>query len=146
MWNIVYADRGGNTFTVCNGVFPRRDPKYDWRHPVPGWEEDAQWKGIIPFGELPQFANPASGVIVQCNNSVYSSSRPPPLDPAKFPRYVAGSALSFPPDTRAARAFELLDAGPKASWENLRRAALDVPRDVGGPARPAAPGGARGSG
>lgn len=125
-WNLVYADRNGNIFTVGNGLFPRRDPKYDWRHPVPGWEHDAEWKGIIPFGEIPQFANPPSGLIVQCNNSVYSSAEPPPLDPAKYPPYVADRELHVPADSRAGRVYKVLGGKGKISWDEHRSMALDV--------------------
>lgn len=132
-WNLVYADRSGNIFTVGNGLFPRRDPKYDWRRPVPGWEKDAQWKGIIPFGEIPQFANPASGLIVQCNNSVYSSAQPPPLDPARYPPYVADPELHVPDATRAGRVYDVLGSQPKITWEQHRAMALDVRATAAGP-------------
>jgi acyl-homoserine-lactone acylase len=129
----VYADRRGNIYTVGNGLFPRRDPKYNWRQRVPGWEPGTQWNGIIPFAELPQFSNPPSGLIVQCNNSVYSSAQPPPLDPAKYPPYVAPRQLDNPPDTRAGRVYELLDGKPKISWEDHRNAALDLRALTAGP-------------
>lgn len=132
-WHLVYADRRGNIYIVGNGLFPRRDPKYNWRRPVPGWEKDAQWKGIIPFQEIPQFENPASGLIVQCNNSVYSSAQPPPLDPAKYPSYVAPQYVDAPPHTRAARVYELFAGKPKISWDDHRNAALDVDALTAGP-------------
>jgi acyl-homoserine-lactone acylase len=132
-WHLVYADRRGNIYTVGNGLFPRRDTKYDWRNAVPGSEAGAQWKGIIPFDELPQFTNPASGLIVQCNNSVYSSAQPPPLDPNQYPPYVAGRRLDTPPDTRAGRVYELLGGKSKITWDEHRNAALDVRALTAGP-------------
>lgn len=125
-WHLVYADRAGNIYIVGNGVFPRRDPKYNWRKPVPGWEADAQWKGIIPFNELPQFENPASGLIVQCNNSVYSSANPPPLDPAKYPPYMAPRSTVVAADTRAGRVYRLFSSKQKIAWEDHYSAARDV--------------------
>src|SRR6185369_13059092 len=88
--------------------------------------KDAEWKGILPYTELAQFANPASGLIVQCNNSVYSSAQPPPLDPAKYPPYVAPPRLDATPGTRAARAYEILNPKSKITWEDHRAAGLDV--------------------
>jgi len=113
-WHLVYADRGGNIFLAGNGYFPRRDPKYDWTKPVPGWEEAAQWKGIHPFSEVPQFANPPGGLIVQCNQSVFASAEPSPIKPADYPPYIAHGELVNQPNSRAARAFKLLGA-PKVT-------------------------------
>lgn len=123
-WHLVYADRGGNIFIVGNGYFPRRDPKYNWDQPVPGWEEAAQWKGIIPFKELPQYANPPGGVIVQCNQSIFASADPSPVKAADYPPFIAHGALVNQRDSRTHRAFELLSS-PKVTWEEHRRTALD---------------------
>jgi acyl-homoserine-lactone acylase len=126
-WNLIYADRQGNIFYVDNGVFPRRGPGYNFNKPVPGWEAAAQWSGYVAFSDLPQFTNPPNGVIVQCNNSPYSTSQPPVLDPAKFSTYLAHSLeLSNPTHTRAGRSFELFEAHPKISWEDFRQTALDL--------------------
>ena len=126
-WNLIYADRQGNIYYVDNGVFPKRGPGYNFNKPVPGWEAGAQWNGYVAFRDLPQFANPPNGVIVQCNNSPYSTAQPPLLDPANFSPYLAHSLeLTNIPQSRAARAFELFEKEPKISWEDLRRAALDL--------------------
>ena len=125
-WNLVYADRAGNIFTVDNGVFPKRELKYNWSQPVPGWKADAQWKGYIPFAELPQYANPPHGVIVQCNNPIYSTAQPPPLDPKAFLPYLARPETSVPPQSRAGRVFGFFDPLPKISLDDNRRAAFDV--------------------
>jgi acyl-homoserine lactone acylase PvdQ len=124
-WHLVCAGRDGNIFVVGNGYFPRRDPKYNWRQPVPGWEAAAQWKGIIPFKELPQFTNPPAGVIVQCNQSIYASAEPSPLKAADYPPYVAFGATVNQRDSRARRVFDLL-GNPKVTWEDHKRTALDV--------------------
>jgi penicillin amidase len=36
--------------------------------PVPGWNDDYQWQGFIPYEELPRTFNPESGFIVTANN------------------------------------------------------------------------------
>jgi acyl-homoserine-lactone acylase len=126
-WNLIYADRDGNDFYVDNGVFPKRGPGYNFNKPVPGWEPGAQWIGIVAFRDLPQFTNPPNGVIVQCNNSPYSTAQPPVLDPVKFSPYLAHSLeLTNVPKSRAERAMELFEAHPKVSWDDFREAALDL--------------------
>lgn len=126
-WNLIYADRQGNIFYVDSGVFPRRGAGFDYNKPVPGWEPGAQWNGYFQFRELPQFTNPPNGMIVQCNNSPYSTAQPPVLDPAKFSPYlVHSSEVTNVPNSRAERAFDLFQQHPKISWEDFRRAALDL--------------------
>jgi acyl-homoserine-lactone acylase len=126
-WNLVYADRQGNIFYVDNGVFPKRGTGYNYNKPVPGWEPGAQWSGYVAFRDLPQFTNPPNGLIVNCNNSPYSTAQPPVLDPANFSPYlVHSSELSNATYNRAGHAFELFDKHPKISWDDNRQIALDL--------------------
>ncbi len=126
-WNLIYADRQGNAFYVDNGVFPKRGPGYNFNQPVPGWESGAQWTGYVAFRDLPQFTNPPNGVIVQCNNSPYSTAQPPVLNPANFSPYlVHSSELTNVPKSRAERGIELFSQHPKVSWEDFLQAALDL--------------------
>ncbi|HWP59701.1 MAG TPA: penicillin acylase family protein [Candidatus Acidoferrales bacterium] len=96
--NYVYADRAGNIGYCLVGKIPVR-PTLSFL-PLPGWREDFEWKGYIPFAELPRVYNPPQGVIVTANNAVVDAS---------YPYYV--SAL-FEPPYRARRIEELL-AGKK---------------------------------
>ena len=126
-WNLIFADRQGDAYYVDNGVFPKRGPGFNFNKPVPGWEPGAQWNGYVAFRDLPQFTNPPNGVIVQCNNSPYSTAQPAVLDPDKFSPYLAHSLeLTNIPKSRAERAMELFQAHPKISWDDFRDAALDL--------------------
>jgi penicillin amidase len=69
--NIVYADVEGNIGYQFTGLVPLRK-KGDGRFPVPGWTDDYEWHGFIPFEELPREFNPASGYIATANNAVVS--------------------------------------------------------------------------
>jgi penicillin amidase len=64
--NTIYADVDGNIgFTI-----PARIPiraKGDGALPVPGDSDDYEWKGYIPFEELPRALNPPGGVIATAN-------------------------------------------------------------------------------
>lgn len=123
--HFVMADRGGNIYVLGAGIFPRRHPRYDWSRPVPGWEKDAEWGPPLAFDELPQITNPPGGLIVQCNNSVFSSARPSPIDARDFPQYHAERGRASRA-SRAGRAYDLLDTKPKITWEDHLEAALDL--------------------
>jgi penicillin amidase len=56
----------------CPAMF--RSAKGDGTIPVPGWTDEYEWTGFIPFEELPYTFNPAEGYIVTANNQV------PPAD------------------------------------------------------------------
>ncbi len=42
--------------------------------PAPGWTDEYEWKGFIPFDSLPFAYNPPKGYIVTANNAVTSPS------------------------------------------------------------------------
>jgi penicillin G amidase len=64
--NTIYADVDGNIgFTI-----PARIPiraRGDGALPVPGDTDDYEWKGHIPFEELPRVENPPDGIIATAN-------------------------------------------------------------------------------
>ena len=64
--NTIYADVDGNIgFTI-----PARIPiraKGDGALPVPGDTDEFEWKGYIPFEELPRALNPPEGIIATAN-------------------------------------------------------------------------------
>ena len=49
----------------------------DGRMPSPGWDDRYDWKGRIPFAQLPYDYNPPSGFIVAANQQIIG--RPVPL-------------------------------------------------------------------
>jgi penicillin amidase len=67
--NLLFCDIQGNIAYQMPGRIPIRK-NGDGRLPVPGWTEDYEWTGYIPFDELPYQVNPASGYIVTANNQV----------------------------------------------------------------------------
>ena len=70
--NLLYADTSGNIGYQMPGDVPIRK-NGDGRYPVPGWTDDYEWTGFIPFDQLPYTFNPAEGYIATANNQV-----PPP--------------------------------------------------------------------
>jgi len=67
--NLVYADVEGNIGYQAPGDIPIRK-NGDGTLPVPGWTDDCEWTGYIPFDELPYAYNPAEGYIATANNQV----------------------------------------------------------------------------
>lgn len=67
--NFVYADTSGNIGYQSPGHIPIR-ANGDGTLPVPGWTDEYEWTGFIPFDELPRSYNPESGYIVTANNAV----------------------------------------------------------------------------
>jgi penicillin amidase len=74
--NIVYADIDGNIAYQTPGRIPIRNDGHDGRLPVPGWTDDYEWQGYIPFAELPYTFNPPEGYVATANNAVVDETYP----------------------------------------------------------------------
>jgi penicillin amidase len=97
--NLLYADTAGNIAYQMPGKIPVRK-NGDGRLPVPGWTDEYEWTGYIPFEELPYQVNPTSGYIVTANNQV------PPND---YPNLIS---TDWDYGFRAARIVELIENAP----------------------------------
>jgi penicillin G amidase len=73
--NLLYADVDGNIAYQMPGDIPIRS-KGDGTVPVPGWTDEYEWTGMIPFDELPYTLNPAEGYIATANNQVPPNEYP----------------------------------------------------------------------
>jgi penicillin G amidase len=67
--NLLYADVDGNIAYQMPGDIPIRT-KGDGSLPVPGWTDEYEWTGLIPFEDLPYTFNPQDGYIATANNRV----------------------------------------------------------------------------
>ena len=88
--NFVYADVNGDFGYRYRGRIPIRNSANAWA-PVPGWTGEHEWRGEIPFEELPHIRNPKNGFVVTCNNAPTT---------ADYPHYIN---TYFAPDWRAQR-------------------------------------------
>ncbi len=98
--NLLYADVDGNIGYQMPGNIPIRKSG-DGRQPVPGWTDEYEWTGYIPFEELPFVFNPPSGYIVTANNQV------PPDD---YP-YLVSTDWDY--GYRAQRIVDMIEQGPE---------------------------------
>ena len=91
--NFVLADIHGNIGYQCRGQIPIRSMANAWL-PVPGWTGEHEWRGHIPFDELPRLLNPDIGYIATANNKPVSED---------YPHYIA---IDFTPEFRVKRVTE----------------------------------------
>ena len=109
--NIVYADVDGNIGLYCCAGVPIRKGGIGI---APGETDEYDWKGYVPFEELPHVYNPPSGVVSSANNKTA---------PDDYPYYI--SYLFFPP-YRIDRIREMLSEKDKLSVADFQAMHLDV--------------------
>jgi penicillin amidase len=80
---------------------------------LPGWTSEYDWKGYVPFEELPYLFNPADGAVASANNKTAPNSYP----------YHIGTWYALP--DRYDRIIELLAAKDKFSVEDFKAIQLD---------------------
>jgi penicillin amidase len=68
--NFVYADVDGNIGYQTPGLIPIRDKNHSGLTPVDGSTTLYDWKGYIPFENLPRTFNPARGYVVTANEAL----------------------------------------------------------------------------
>ncbi|MBL8517468.1 MAG: penicillin acylase family protein [Betaproteobacteria bacterium] len=70
--SFVYADVQGNIGFIAPGRIPVRAKENTLQGLAPalGWDARYDWKGFIPFEELPQAYNPAEGMVVTANHKI----------------------------------------------------------------------------
>ena len=111
--NYVYADSEGNIGYSVAGRVPIR-PQTPSLLPLPGWSGEFDWKGYVPFSDLPRLHNPPEGVIATANNRITDHS---------YPYYLSDL---FEPPYRIRRIKELLTAKEKLSLEEMAEIQKDV--------------------
>lgn len=73
-FSMVMADTNGNIGFHASGRVPvRNDSNRAFRK---GWDPTDQWRGLIPFDEMPSFQNPKRGWIVSANNRIAPNDFP----------------------------------------------------------------------
>ncbi len=68
--NFVYGDRAGNIGYQATGAVPIRR-NFDGNVPLDGASGQFEWDGYIPFDELPNVYNPASGIVATANQNPF---------------------------------------------------------------------------
>ena len=120
--NTLYADRDGNIAMFYVNFVPRRDPKFDWRQAVDGGDPATDWKGVLPFDEVPNAVNPTSGWVYNSNDWPWAAAGPDSPKRESFPPYVDAGIES----ARGRHAVLVLQNRKDFSIEALRAAAYDT--------------------
>jgi penicillin amidase len=122
VFNVVYADVDGNIGYQVPGLVPIRQ-KGDGSVPVPGWTDEWEWVGYVPYEQMPWVLNPAKGYVVTANNPPVSS------------RYPHDIVVDFDYGYRARRISEMIEQGGNAltlddmkmiQGDNLNTSALEI--------------------
>jgi penicillin G amidase len=110
--NFVFAGEDGTIAYRANGLIPIRK-KGDSSMPVPGWTDEYEWQGFIPWDKLPTVVNPQEGFIATANNKVIDDSYP----------YHITNLWGQP--YRAQRIRQVLSAKPKLDVGDLKQLQFD---------------------
>jgi penicillin amidase len=111
--NFVYADVDGNIGYRTGGILPLRKVKGPTL-PYPGWTDEFDWRGFVPFERMPELFNPPEGIIATANNKIVADS---------YPYHISHH---WEPPWRAERINELLRAQEQFSAEDFQRMQADV--------------------
>jgi penicillin amidase/acyl-homoserine-lactone acylase len=124
MFNTGYADREGNIYYVYNGLLPIRTEGYDWSLYLPGDTSETLWTEYLPFDELPQVLNPASGFTQNCNSSPFQTTigpeNPNPDD------YSVTLGIETSMNNRSLRALEQLGADDSITFGEFHTYKYDM--------------------
>jgi len=111
--NFIYADVDGNIGYWAAVRLPVRPAGYNSVLPLPGWSKDAEWKGFVPFEQLPHVLNPREHFIATANNKIVGDW---------YPYYI--SQLWEPP-SRILRIQEMILQKEKLSVEDMKHMQFD---------------------
>lgn len=122
--NFIYADRTGNIGLFYNAMIPDRAAGFNWRSILPGDTSRALWQRFLAFDRVPQLVNPASGYLMNANNTPFTAAGPgDELDPAAYdPRM----GVELDETNRSLRAIALFEAAGQIDEATLKRIKFDT--------------------
>jgi acyl-homoserine-lactone acylase len=117
MFNVGYADREGNIYYLYNARLPQRTDGYDWSGYLPGNTSETLWTEYLPFDQLPQVLNPASGFVQNCNSTPFQTTTG--SDNPKSEDYSPTLGIETDMSNRALRALELFGSDDSITEEEF---------------------------
>jgi len=119
--NFVFADVDGHIGYRTRGQVPVRSMANAWL-PVPGWTGEHEWRGMIPFEEMPALRDPDIGFVVTANG---------PIAGAGYPHYLGLDYVAPFRTRRLVERVETLEKATPADMASIHADALSLPaRDV----------------
>ncbi len=128
--NLLYADVEGNIGYQMPGKIPIRDERHSGVYPVPGWESTYEWKGYIPFEDLPWVFNPPKGYIVTANNPVVGPEYPYRIAPVWAYGYRAQRIVEMIENARGPVTVDMVAAMQMDSRNGLRDVLVPLLADL----------------
>jgi acyl-homoserine-lactone acylase len=120
--NTVYADADGNIAYFHGNFIPRRDPHFDWKHPVDGSNPATEWRGLHEVKETITLFNPKNGWIQNTNNWPYTAAGAYSPKVKDYPAYMS----VFPENPRGIHAVRVLENKKDFTIDSLIAASYDT--------------------
>ncbi len=119
--NFLYADRTGKIAFVYNAMFPNRRPGFDYARLLPGDTGADYTPGTVPYDAYPKNIDPASGYLINANNTPYHAAGPGSEMPPQNPLL----GVETDNTNRGRRSIELMGADGSISRAELARIKFD---------------------
>jgi len=111
--NVVYGDNDGNIGYQATGNVPIRAAG-DGSLPVSGSNDAHDWKGYIPFDDLPHIYNPPSGILATANGRIAPNG------------YKSSLSTEWEAPWRTDRIYRVLESGKKFSPADMLALQMDI--------------------
>ncbi|MGH8104024.1 MAG: penicillin acylase family protein, partial [bacterium] len=125
LWNFMYGDSSGSMYYVCNARVHDKDLRDGRNQERAGWQSGNQWRGVIPFDELPGVENPASGFLMNTNVMPWNVTIGAGLNRESIPASLVDPD-SIELNGRGKRAMELLASNEKKTLRDALAIATDL--------------------
>lgn len=86
--NTVYADADGTIAYFHGNFIPKRDPRFDFTHPVDGSDPATEWQGKTELKDTIFLVNPKNGWVQNTNTWPFQAAGPESPKQADYPRYL----------------------------------------------------------
>lgn len=111
--NVMYADVDGNIGYQATGRVPIRAAG-DGSLPVSGSDDAHEWKGFIPFDEMPHVYDPPTGILATANGRIAQDG------------YKYSISTEWDAPWRTDRIYRVLESGKKFSPSDMLALQMDV--------------------
>jgi acyl-homoserine-lactone acylase len=86
--NTVYADADGTIAYFHGNFIPKRDPQFDFTHPVDGSDPRTEWQGPHAIEDTITLLNPSSGWLMNTNNWPFTAAGAASPKREDYPAYM----------------------------------------------------------
>lgn len=120
MFNVIYADKGGNIFYLFGGDAPvKTEGDFSfWQKKIDGTQSKYIWTTNLPYSKLPKLFDPATGFVQNANDAPWLCTYPPVLKKSSYPTYLSPD-LWYNQDYREERAINMIKDNHSISFDDL---------------------------